>query len=75
MTDLLDHAVKAARTLPPDMQDAIAREMLAYAGFDDEVIALTPEEEASLAESLSQAACGEFATDERVQAIWAKYGL
>lgn len=75
MTDLLDHAVKAARTLPPDMQDALARMMLAYAGFDDAAIALAPEDDADLVESLAEAERGEFATDAEVQAIWAKYGL
>lgn len=75
MTDLPEHAVKAARTLPPDMHDNITRMTLAYACFDDEVIALTPEEEASLAESLIQAEQGKSVTDEQVQAIWAKYGF
>lgn len=75
MTDLLDHAFKAARTLPPDMQDALARMMLAYAGFDDAAIALAPEDDADLVESLAEAERGEFATDAEVEAIWAKYGL
>ena len=44
-------------------------------GGDQPVIQLSAAEEASLAESLAQADRGEFATDEQVRAIWAKYGL
>jgi predicted transcriptional regulator len=39
------------------------------------VIPLTAGQEASLEESLAQAERGEFATDERLRAIWAKHGL
>ena len=75
MTDLLERAVAAARALPPDAQDDIARLILSYTGDDESVATLTAEGEASFAESLAQAARGEFATDEQVQAAWAKYGL
>ena len=73
MTDLLEHAVATARGLPPDMQDDIARLMLLYAGIEQPVVQLTPEEEDSLARSRAQAARGEFASDEDVAAVWAKY--
>jgi hypothetical protein len=36
---------------------------------------LTSEEEASFRESLAQADRREFATDEEVRTVWAKYGL
>jgi hypothetical protein len=76
MTELLERAVEAARNLPADMQDEIARLVLQLAGEDDRaVVPLTPEEAASFDESLAQAARGEFATDEQVRAIWAKHGL
>lgn len=76
MTKLLEKAVAAARELPPDMQDEIARVILLLAGDEDAApVALTAEEEASLAESLAQASRGEFATDEQVRAVWAKHGL
>ena len=75
MTDLLERAVATARGLPPEMQDDIARMVLLYAGEDQPVIRLTPDEEASFAESRSQAARREFASDEQVRAVWAKYGL
>ncbi len=75
MTDLLERAFQTARGLPPEMQDDVARLMLTFAGEERPVIQLTPEEDASLALSEAAAARGEFATDEQVHAIWAKYGL
>ncbi|MCJ2013193.1 hypothetical protein [Methylobacterium sp. J-076] len=76
MTELLERAIARVRALPDDMQDDFARVLLQLAGDDEAgaVYRLTPEEEADLAPSLAQAARGEFATDEQVQAVWAKYG-
>ncbi len=75
MTDLLEKAVAAVRGLPASSQDDIARVMLMLANEDQPPVPLTAEEEASLAESLAQAARGEFATEEQVRAVWAKHGL
>ena len=75
MTKLLDQAVEAARVLPPEIQDALARMLLQFAGEDQPPLQLTAEEEASFDESLAQAERGEFATDEQMRAIWAKHGL
>jgi hypothetical protein len=76
MTKLLDHALEAARSLPADAQDEIARIVLQLAGGDEsEPIALLPEERLVIAVSKAAAARGEFATDEQVRAIWAKHGL
>jgi predicted transcriptional regulator len=75
MTDLLEKAVAAVRELPASSQDDIARVMLMLASGDQAPVPLTAEEEASIAESLAQAARGEFATDEQVRAVWAKHGL
>ncbi|MGA3063490.1 MAG: hypothetical protein ABSD90_09720 [Methylocystis sp.] len=75
MTKLLDQAVEAARVLPPEIQDALARMLLQFAGEDQPPLQLTAEEEASFEESLAQAERGEFATDEQMRAIWAKHGL
>ena len=76
MTQLLEQAMKTARTLSPAKQDDIARLVLAYAAEDDaSVYDLTPEELASLATSRAQAARREFATDAEVRAVWAKHGL
>lgn len=76
MTKLLDEAVTAVRRLPPEAQDEIARAMLALAREDgDEIYILTPEEEAAIAELEAEVARGEFATDEEVRTVWAKFGL
>lgn len=76
MTELLDHAVERVRALPPDQQDEFARVLLRLAGEDDQAVyELTAQEEASLENSRAQAARGEFATDEEIRAVWAKYGL
>jgi hypothetical protein len=75
MTKLLDHAVAAARNLPPDEQDEIAHFVLRLAGADDEPpVPLAPEEQAAIISSKTAAARGEFATEE-VRAVWAKHGL
>jgi predicted transcriptional regulator len=75
MTELLKYAVETVGTLPPAMQDELARVLLQLAGEEQPAIQLTAEEEASLEESLAQARRGEFATDEEVRAVWAKHGL
>ena len=76
MTKLLDHAVTAARKLPPEAQDEVARLVLRLIGADDEPpVPLTPEEQAAIAASKAAAARGEFASDEQVRAVWAKHGL
>ncbi len=65
MTESLDRAVEAARSLPADLQDEIARLVLQLTGGEDQpVIKLTPEGAASFDEFFAQAARGEFATDE-----------
>ena len=76
MTKLLDDALEAARILPPDDQDSIARVVLRLAGAPDEPpIALSTDERAAIAASKAAAARGEFATDDQVRATWAKHGL
>lgn len=77
MTELFKHAVAVTKTLPDEVQDEIAQAMLALAGEEvpDAVYVLTPEEKASMARSLDQARRGDFASDEEVEAVWAKYEL
>ena len=74
MTKLLDRALEAARHLPEEAQDDIARIILHLAG-DDEVVVLSEEERAAISASQEAAARGEFATDEEVAAVWRKHGL
>jgi hypothetical protein len=73
MTKLLEQAVETVRGLPAEMQDELARVVLQLAGKDQPVVQLSATEEASLEDSLGQADRSEFATDEQIRAIWAKY--
>jgi hypothetical protein len=76
MTKLLDQAVEAARSLPPDAQDDIAHVVLRLTGADNEPpVPLAPNEQAAFTASKAAAARGEFATEEQVRAVWAKHGL
>jgi hypothetical protein len=77
MTKLLDQALEAARNLPPDAQDDIARVVLQLAGTGDEAspVTLSPDERAAVTISKAAAARGEFATDQQVRAVWGKHGL
>lgn len=74
MTALLDIAIDQVRALPPERQDEIAQVLLDMAATGEDIYVLTPAEKASLAESIAQAERGEFASDEEVEAIWAKHG-
>jgi hypothetical protein len=75
MTTLLDRAMEAARALPREEQDEIARLVLRLARSEGPSIALTLEERAAIAKSRSAAARGEFATDDEVRILWAKHNL
>lgn len=75
MTRLLERAIEAARQLPPEEQDDIARVVMQLAGMPEvHPVPLTAEESAAIAKSKAQAERGEFATDEDVRAVWAKHG-
>jgi hypothetical protein len=74
MTRLLEQAVATVAALPDDVQDEVAYMLLNFAGIEQPTYELTPEEHADLAEAEAEAARGEFATDEEVRAMWAKYG-
>ncbi|HJE22231.1 MAG TPA: hypothetical protein K8W01_01035 [Methylorubrum populi] len=75
MTKLLERAMERAQALPADMQDEIARLVLAYAGEDGAVLTLTPEEEADLREARAEMERGDFATDDEVSAVFSKYRM
>jgi hypothetical protein len=76
MTKLLDRALEAARSLPSDAQDDIARIVLQLAGSEEAFpVMLSADERAAIVTSKAAAARGEFATDEQVRATWAKHGL
>jgi hypothetical protein len=69
MTKLLEHAVDSVRGLPPEVQDELAR--LLVAGEEQPVIQLTPADRADLAEADAEIARGEFAADQ-MRSILAK---
>ena len=73
MTKLLDRAIEAARELPAEMQDELARLMMSFFNGEQDFYVMSPEEEASFKTSLEQAARGEFASEERVEAIWSRF--
>jgi DNA-binding MurR/RpiR family transcriptional regulator len=76
MTKLLDQALEAVRLLSPSDQDEIARIIMQLAGQDLlAAVSLSPEEREAIARSKAAAKRGEFASDEQVQAVWAKHGL
>lgn len=69
MTKLLEQAVEIARTLPPDVQDEIARLMMSLAQ-SAEPEEIDPEHLPDVLKSLAQAKRGEFATDAEVEAAF-----
>lgn len=73
MTELLDKAVKTARSMSPDVQDEIARIVLSLVDGDSSVYQLTQEEEASFSQSRGESRRREFATPEQVLAVWSKH--
>jgi predicted transcriptional regulator len=74
MTKLLEMAVEAARQLSPDEQDELARTILEIVnGIEEEVYVLSDEERAAIEVGRAQAARGEFATEDEIEAIFKKY--
>lgn len=75
MTKLLEQAIEAARRLPPDEQDDVARAILQLAAPDNAApIVLTSAEREAIARSKAAAARGEFASEQEVRAVWSKHG-
>lgn len=76
VTKLMEQAISALRHVPADQQDEVARVVMQFAGIRPPYALYVPdpEEAAELAESEAAADRGEFATDDQVRAIWAKYG-
>jgi predicted transcriptional regulator len=73
MTQLLQQALATVSALPDARQDEIARVLLQLAGLEQPPYLLSPEEEADLDASIAEAGRGEFATDEEVAAVWARF--
>ena len=75
MTRLLEQAVAAVSVRPDEVQDDVARMLLQFAGVEQPLYELTPEEAADIDASLAEAERGELATEEEVRSLWAKHGL
>lgn len=75
MTKLLEQAIEAARQLSSEEQDELARVIMEVVGSGTAQgsYVLSDEEWASMQESLAQADRGEFATQEEIEAVFAKY--
>ncbi len=73
MTQQFEKAVAIVSALPDERQDELARILIHLAGDETPTYVLTPEEEADLDASLAEAARGEFATDEEVETVWARF--
>jgi hypothetical protein len=75
VTRLLDQAFATVSELPDQQQDELARILLQLAGVEQPPYILTSEEHADLDEAEAEIARGELASDEEVDAMWAKYDI
>ena len=75
MTRLLTKALEAAQKLTPEQQDELARQILAWAGEEEEFFPLTPEMEEAIAEADRQIARGETYSLEEVDAMLWRRGV
>jgi hypothetical protein len=75
MTRLLEEGIEAVRGLPADRQDMAGELLLGLAGAVQPDYGLTPEQIADLRIAIAQADRGEFATEDELRAVWAKFGL
>lgn len=74
MTKLLELAFEEAKQLSPKEQDELARTIMEIVhGGEEGVYVLSDEEEAALEVGLAEADRGEFASEEEIEAIFAKY--
>jgi hypothetical protein len=73
MTKLLDAAVEAARKLPAERQDEIARVVLHLAASEEEPEPIAAAHLPAVLEGLAQARRREFATDEDVEAAFRRF--
>ena len=73
MTKLLDAAVEAARKLPAESQDEIARVVLHLAASEEEPEPIAAAHLPAVLEGLAQARRREFATDEEVEAAFRRF--
>jgi hypothetical protein len=74
MTKLLDQAIAKVRELPDEDQDRVAQSLLEFSEFAKQgLYKLSPEERVAIDESKAQVRRGEIATDEEVEAAYARF--
>ncbi len=73
MTKLLQKALEAVQSLPPEDQDEIAHAMLSLAGKEAEPEPIEPAHLTDVLESLAQAKRRDFATDAQVEAAFRRF--
>ena len=73
MTKLLENAIEAARRLPAEAQDEIARTILRFAQTDQESEPIPTEHLAAVLEGLAQAKRREFATEAEVEEAFRRF--
>jgi DNA-binding transcriptional regulator YdaS (Cro superfamily) len=75
MTKLLEQAFEAARRLPADSQDEIARAIFNLTGDEREPEVIDPAHLTDVLESLAQAKRREFASDAKVEAAFRRFDV
>ena len=73
MTNLMEKALAAVRRWPASRQDEAAELLLALDRLGDGAYVASAEELAAIDEALAQVRRGEFATDEDVEAAFARF--
>jgi hypothetical protein len=73
MTKLLKKGIEAVQALPVERQDLAGELLLSLAG--DPKYRLTPEQVEDVKAAVAEADRGEFAGEEEVARVWAKFGL
>ena len=74
MTKLLDQAIAKVRELPAEEQERAAEALMLFADLAKQgVYRLSPEERAAIEESREQVRRGQLATDEEVEAAYARF--
>lgn len=74
MTKLLDRAIAKVRELPEEEQERAARSLMVFAQLAKQgIYKMSPEERAIIEELKAQARSGELASDEEVEAAYARF--
>jgi hypothetical protein len=74
VTKLLDQAIAKVRELPAEEQERAAEALMLFAELTKQgVYRLSPEERTAIEDSRDQARRGELATDEEVEAAYARF--